>query len=219
MGPASIIAGAVVPQKKEDRAKDRIATRRSQILEAAYDVFATKGYRDTTVADIAQRLGIGHGTFYRYFANKHDVFEQVLVTGLVRVAQSIASEDASSSDSLEAYRAQVRRIGERMLDLLERDPALPRLLFYEAMGISPELDEKIQRMWELAGTFTEAYLRNGKKKGFLRANLDVPMTALAVNAMIFEAGRRVVRAKDRAAVRPRWVDALVSMMFDGIRGG
>jgi AcrR family transcriptional regulator len=208
-----------VPPKDEDpKAKERIAARRSQILEAAYEVFASKGYRDTAVADIAQKLGIGHGTFYRYFENKNDVFEQVLTAGLMRVAQSIASEDAASSDSLEAYRAQVRRIGERMLDLLEKDPALPRLLFYEAMGISPELDEKIQRMWELSGTFTEAYLRNGKKRGFLRANLDVPMTALAVNAMIFEAGRRVVRAKDPAAARQRWVDALVSLMFDGIRG-
>ncbi len=209
-----------MPPKDEDRAKakERVAARRSQILDAAYDVFASKGYRDTTVAHIAQKLGIGHGTFYRYFENKNDVFEQVLTAGLMRVAQSIASEDASASDSLEAYRGQVRRIGERMLDLLEKDPALPRLLFYEAMGISPELDEKIQRMWELSGTFTEAYLRNGKKRGFLRADLDVPVTALAVNAMIFEAGRRVLRAKDRDEARKRWVNGLVSLMFDGIRG-
>jgi AcrR family transcriptional regulator len=206
-----------VPPKDEDpKVRERVAARRSQILEAAYEVFATKGYRDTTVADIAQKLGIGHGTFYRYFENKNHVFETVLTTGLMRVAQSIASEDASASDTLDAYRAQVRRIGERMLDLLEKDPALPRLLFYEAMGISPELDEKIQRMWELSGTFTEAYLHNGKKRGFLRADLDVPLTGLAVNAMIFEAGRRVVRSSDPPAARQRWVDALVSLMFDGI---
>jgi AcrR family transcriptional regulator len=209
-----------VPPKTEDQAKarERVATRRREILKVAYEVFASKGYRDTTVADIAQRLGIGHGTFYRYFENKNDVFEQVLMTGLMRVAQSISSEDASASDTLEGYRAQVRRIGERMLDLLEKDPALPRLLFYEAMGISPELDEKIQRMWELSGTFTEAYLHNGKKRGFLRAELDVPLTALAVNAMIFEAGRRVLRSADRVEARQRWVNALVSLMFDGIRG-
>lgn len=206
------------PSRDSPKAQERAAARRSQILDAAYEVFASKGYRDTTVADIAQRLGIGHGTFYRYFENKHHVFEQVLTAGLLRVAQSISSEDATASDTLEAYRAQVRRIGERMLDLLENDPALPRLLFYEAMGISPDLDEKIQRMWELSGTFTEAYLRNGKRRGFLRADLDVPVTALAVNAMIFEAGRRVVRSTDRAKARQRWVNALVSLMFDGIRG-
>jgi AcrR family transcriptional regulator len=201
-----------------DSLPDRIAERRAQILQAAYDVFAERGYRGTTVADIAQRLGIGHGTFYRYFDNKHDAFEQVLMAGLGRVAKAIAT-DASTIDTLDQYRVQVRRMGQNMLALLENDPAMPRLLFYEAMGISPELDEKIQRMWEMAGTITEAYLQNGKTKGFLRADLDVPVTALAVNAMIFEAGRRVVRASDRAQMRTRWLDGIVALLFDGIRAG
>jgi AcrR family transcriptional regulator len=200
-----------------DKPADRLEARRSQILSAAYTVFAEKGYRDTTIADIAKVLGIGHGTFYRYFSNKHDVFEQVLSTTLLRVGQSIASEDASQTNTLEEYRSQVRRVGGRMLDLLDSDPAIQRLLFYEAMGISPELDEKIQRMWELAGTFTEAYLHNGKRKGFLREDLDVPVTALAINALIFEAGRRIVRAPDRASARTRWLESLVVLLFDGMR--
>jgi AcrR family transcriptional regulator len=199
---------------RRDSQPDRIAERRAQILQAAYDVFAERGYRDTTVADIAQRLGIGHGTFYRYFENKHEVFEQVLMAGLGRVAKAIAT-DASSIDTLDEYRAKVLRVGQNMLALLESDPALPRLLFYEAMGISPELDEKIQRMWEMAGTITEAYLQNGKTKGFLRADLDVQVTALAVNAMIFEAGRRVVRAQNRDEMRARWLDGIARLMFDG----
>jgi AcrR family transcriptional regulator len=201
------------PARRESQ-HDRIAERRAQILQAAYDVFAERGYRDTTVADIAQRLGIGHGTFYRYFENKHEVFEHVLMAGLGRVAKVITT-DASSIDTLEEYRAKVLRMGQDMLALLESDPALPRLLFYEAMGISPELDEKIQRMWEMAGTITAAYLQNGKTKGFLRADLDVQVTALALNAIYFEAGRRVVRAQNREEMRARWLDATARLMFDG----
>lgn len=34
-------------------------------VEPVKGAFAAKGYRDTTVADIAQELGMGHGTFYR----------------------------------------------------------------------------------------------------------------------------------------------------------
>jgi AcrR family transcriptional regulator len=204
------------PHTKSDPRAARLKARRQEILDAAYDVFATKGYRDTAVADIAKVLGIGHGTFYRYFTNKHDVFEQVLTNALLRVAQSIASEDPTTTHTLDEYRQQVRRIGGRMLDLLDSDPAIPRLLFYEAMGISPELDEKIQRMWEVAGTFTEAYLNNGQKKGFLRETLDVSVTALAINALIFEGGRRILRASDRVAARARWLEALVALLFDGI---
>jgi AcrR family transcriptional regulator len=196
---------------------ERTELRRSQILDAAYKVFSEKGYRDTTVADVAKVLGMGHGTFYRYFTNKHDIFEQVLGNALMRVSKTIASEDPKATNTLAEYRAQVERIGARMLDLLDSDPAIPRLLFYEAMGISPELDEKIQRVWELSGEVTEAYLLNGKAKGFLRADLDTSVTALAMNALIFEGGRRVVRSSNRAQARKRWLEALVTFIFGGIK--
>jgi len=197
-------------------AEERSEQRRAQILDAAYRVFSTKGYRDTTIADVAAELGMGHGTFYRYFTNKYDIFQQVLGTALMRVAKVIASEDASAANSVDEYRAQVERVGANLLALLDADPAIPRLLFYEAMGISPELDEHIQRSWELAGQVTEAYLVNGKQKGFLRADLDTHVVSLAINALIFEGGRRVLRAKDRAEAKQRWLASLTALIFDGI---
>ena len=196
--------------------EERSEQRRAQILDAAYRVFSTKGYRDTTIADVAAELGMGHGTFYRYFTNKYDIFQQVLGTALMRVAKIIASEDASAANTVDEYRAQVERVGANLLALLDADPAIPRLLFYEAMGISPELDEHIQRSWELAGQVTEAYLVNGKQKGFLRADLDTHVVSLAINALIFEGGRRVLRAKDRAEAKQRWLASLTALIFDGI---
>lgn len=203
--------------KSPSGSEDRSELRRAQILDAAYKVFSTKGYRDTTIADVAAELGMGHGTFYRYFTNKYDIFQQVLGQALTRVAQAIASEDAKAANSVDEYRAQVARVGSKMLALLDEDPAIPRLLFYEAMGISPELDEHIQRSWELAGHVTEAYLINGKQKGFLRADLDTQVVSLAINALIFEGGRRVLRAKDRAEAKQRWLAALSALIFDGIK--
>ena len=205
---------AVAPKKSNSDARGDL--RRSQILEAAYKVFSEKGYREATVADIATELRMGHGTFYRYFENKHDIFKQVLTATLLRVSKAIASEDPQAANSLAEYRAQVERIGGNMLELLDTDRAVPRLLFYQAVGVSPELDERIQRMWELAGTVTEAYLTNGKVKGFLRADLDTRVTALAINALIFEAGKRVLRAKDPARAKKRWLKGLVDMIFSGI---
>ena len=49
---------------------------RADILQAAFIEFSDRGYHQTAIADIAQRLGIGHGTFYRYFDNKRDIFEK-----------------------------------------------------------------------------------------------------------------------------------------------
>ena len=52
--------------------------RRDEILKAATKVFADKGYHETGIADIAAEMGSGHGTFYRYFKNKRDIFVHVI---------------------------------------------------------------------------------------------------------------------------------------------
>jgi AcrR family transcriptional regulator len=195
---------------------DRAAQRRKQILEAAYQVFANKGYAAATIADVAQSLRLGHGTIYRYFDNKLDLFMAVVGGILSRISAAIASEDPHHAGTLEEYRAQVERIGRNMLSMLDSDPAVTKILFYEAMGISAELDERIQQAWEMAGRLTELYLQNGKQRGFLRADLDSELTALAINALTFEAGRRIVRSGDAAAARERWLAAVTGLIFDGI---
>lgn len=207
----------MTPEKP--RNAERTAARREQILDAAYQVFASKGYATATIADVAQSLRLGHGTIYRYFDNKLDLFMAVIARILAQLAGALAGEGPQSSNTLQEYREQVVRIGNRLADMLDSDPALAKLLFYEAMGISAELDEHIQTAFEAAGRITELFLQNGKSKGFLRADMDVEATSLAMNALMFEAGRRIVRSSDHERARERWVHAVVSLIFGGIRAG
>jgi AcrR family transcriptional regulator len=53
-----------------DRKKART---RQAIIDAATDLFATRGYEETTVADIAAAADIGTRTFFSYFASKEEV--------------------------------------------------------------------------------------------------------------------------------------------------
>jgi TetR/AcrR family fatty acid metabolism transcriptional regulator len=54
------------------------AARRKQILDAATQVFAEKGFHRATIKDIARVAGIGDGTIYTYFASKDEVLLAVL---------------------------------------------------------------------------------------------------------------------------------------------
>jgi AcrR family transcriptional regulator len=56
------------------RAELAKAARREEILDAARRVFAERGFRGTTIADIAEAAGIALGTIYLYFPSKEDVF-------------------------------------------------------------------------------------------------------------------------------------------------
>lgn len=44
------------------------------IAEAAFDLFAERGYKNTKIIDIAKRAGIGKGTIYEYYDSKEDIF-------------------------------------------------------------------------------------------------------------------------------------------------
>lgn len=49
--------------------------RRRQILDAAIACFARKGFRETTMADIASQAGISDTLAYRYFSGKDEIIE------------------------------------------------------------------------------------------------------------------------------------------------
>jgi AcrR family transcriptional regulator len=190
--------------------------RREAILDAAHTVFARKGYAAAGIADLAGELGIGHGTVYRYFDNKRDVASAVLDRALTRIATVVTAEDATATDDLYAYQAQVERIGHRLYELFAADRALGRLVFFDLGAIDDDLRERLHAAHELFAAYTAGYLRNGVSKGFLRHDLDVDTTARVINGMIFEGAAQVSRTDDPRPLRERWIRAVVTLLFDGM---
>lgn len=54
------------------------AERKNEILDAAMELFLTKGYQNTSVSDIVQQINVAQGLFYYYFKSKDEVFRAVL---------------------------------------------------------------------------------------------------------------------------------------------
>ena len=194
---------------------DRVQLRRDEILDAAEHVFAEKGYHEAGIADIAARLGIGHGTFYRYFKNKHDIAVTVLDRVIERVAGTALAEDPEAADSLDEYREQVVRMLTRAFDLLDEHPHVLRFFHEESVGVDAE---RLAGALDAYAQFGERFLRNGIAKGFLRDDLDVEVTSQALLGIILEGTRRALRADDLPATRTRWIDAGTALMFEGVGG-
>ena len=57
---------ASLRERKQQRARD-------QIVEAAFALFAERGFTQVTVTDIAERAEVGRTTFFRYFGDKQEV--------------------------------------------------------------------------------------------------------------------------------------------------
>ncbi|WP_078309276.1 MULTISPECIES: TetR/AcrR family transcriptional regulator [unclassified Mycobacterium] len=197
------------------RAERKKLELRQEILDAAFACFAEQGYHATGVADIAGRIGIGHGTFYRYFKSKRDIIEHVIddVTG--QIFHAIGAENAAGlADDIEQYRQQSVRIGAALADLFRDNPNLP-LLLLEAGSVDNELRERVFGMLATSDQLTEAYLRHGVERGYLRSDLDTEYTARAVTGMILATGLHASRGGE-VQDSERFSAAVIALMYGGI---
>ena len=72
------------------RERNRVGNRAATI-DAAFALFASRGFDHVTVADICAAAGIGRRTFFRYFATKDDVLTEPAREMTARVAAAIAA--------------------------------------------------------------------------------------------------------------------------------
>ena len=67
-----------VTQRPIPRLSARAQRRRGEILRAAHEVFTTKGFRNGSLGDIADRVGITHQGILHYFGSKEQLLVEVL---------------------------------------------------------------------------------------------------------------------------------------------
>lgn len=133
-------------RRKEDRP--------AEILTAALDVFAERGFAAAKLEDVAARAGVSKGTLYLYFASKEDLFRSVvrelLVPNIAAAEQRVAGQRGTAADLLRGLLATLGRlIAESKLG------AIPKLIIAEAANF-PDLakfyhDEVIARGMRLIG--------------------------------------------------------------------
>ncbi|BCK55167.1 TetR/AcrR family transcriptional regulator [Nocardia wallacei] len=195
----------------------RKAELRQEIIDTAFACFAEKGYHATGIADIATELGIGHGTFYRYFANKRDIIDHVIDDLAARIIDSLGTDNApDAATTLDEYRAQVERIGAALNRIFLEDRRVSQLLLFQATGIDSELTQRLYGLLDTADALTAGYLEHGVELGYLRADLDTANTAKAVTGMMLAGVVHGLRDPDPAAAADL-TQAIRRLLIDGVR--
>jgi AcrR family transcriptional regulator len=120
--------------------------RREQVLRHAKRIFARKGYHRTNVADIITRARIARGTFYLYFQNKKDLFEELLnqVLGEMRHRIQRLRIGPGEPDPVEQLRNNLRRV----LSFVLAERELIDILLNHSMGFDRDLDARIYDFYE-----------------------------------------------------------------------
>lgn len=73
-------------------ADGKLPPKQRAILQAAFDLFAERGFDHTTTKDIAQRAGVAEGTVYKRYKTKDELLDAVLAPMATSVVPSAATE-------------------------------------------------------------------------------------------------------------------------------
>lgn len=84
------------------RSKEDAAITKEKLLSAAYRLFSTKGFENTTLADVACEAGLTRGAVYWHFQDKNDLLNQLVVQIMLELkSQHTLSTDFSDGSLLE----------------------------------------------------------------------------------------------------------------------
>jgi AcrR family transcriptional regulator len=105
---------------RENEAKPSDATRanirRQQILEAAADLYAVRGFEATSMRDVAAAVGLMSGSLYYHFASKEDLYVAVEDASVLKVFSAVQAATAEVLDPWARFEAGAVAHCETLLD-------------------------------------------------------------------------------------------------------
>lgn len=149
------------------------ASRRAELLGMAASLFASRGYSQTTVRDIADEAGILSGSLYHHFDSKEAMLKEILTEfmgGLLANFDAVLATEASPRELLDdLVRTAFRTIHEAQdsVALYQNEVALFAQI--EEFAFVGTASAQIEDMWR-------GVLVAGREAGDFRDDLDISLT-------------------------------------------
>jgi AcrR family transcriptional regulator len=184
--------------------------RRAHMVVLAGELFAQKGYRATTVREIADAAGILSGSLYHHFDSKESIGHEILSGFISEVLGNYRAAVASAQDPRAVLEQIVRSTSRTLsqhraaLAMLQHDwsyfASQPRFAYL------PRALREIERIW-----ITQLEL--GKQAGLFRPDLDAKLTYGLLRDILWipEQWRRT-----RGYGTDQVVDGFLGILFNGI---
>lgn len=183
----------------------RAPSRRDEIVLEAARLFAERGYEGTSMADVAERVGLRKASLFHHFASKDELYEASLGTLIGSLSGAVfaaASAEGSFVDRLDA-------LSEALVDAIAADPDVARLLLREALDFGPVMRGTLGGAVVSAIDTARAFANAGVDAGAFRLALPVDelvMSLLSALLLPFAASDFTRLATGRSASDREFVD-------------
>ncbi|CRK57772.1 Transcriptional regulator, TetR family [Alloactinosynnema sp. L-07] len=147
-------------------------SRRDELLRIAAELFADKGFRSTTVRDIADAAGILSGSLYHHFDSKESMVDEILSSfqeELFGKYDAVLAGDADARAKIEAaVRVSFEAIDQHRHEVAIFQNEADYLGGFDRFGYLDQRQAQSNRVWM-------TLLEEGVATGALRSDLDVEL--------------------------------------------
>ncbi len=186
-------------------------TRRAELLRIAAQLFASKGFKNTTVRDIADAAGILSGSLYHHFDSKESMVDEILSTFqealFAQYDAILASDDDPRSKLERAVRVSFEAIDQHLYEVAIYQNDADYLRTFDRFGYLADRNTQSRQVWV-------TLLEEGVRTGALRKDLDIALTYRFIRDTVWVAVRwyRPGGQHDHTEV----ADQYVRILLDGI---
>ncbi len=196
----------------EEQPQSRGERTRARLLEAARTAFAEVGWSRARVEDVCRAAGVGHGTYYAYFANKTAVLEALVLRHAAALYELVEAPWTSGD-----VRNDVHTVITGFVELSERDQDI-RFLWFAAAPSEPVLAELVDEVRKQFVQRIRVNLVAARDAGRARPEVDVDVAAAALAAMVEQtvALAQAGRTPGPALESRRLVDGLTDLWVHAV---
>ena len=186
--------------------------RRQQILSVARDVFARRGYHQTTIDDIALQAGVARGTFYLYFEDKRAIFSDLIDRFASQLTMAIVRivTDDEQRPVFEQVRENIRAIIATCLT----ERSMTKILFTDAVGIDPAFDRKLFTFNDMVVQLLTESLKDGQALGIVDEGEPRVLAYLTIGAL-----KELLYQAVTLGYSEESADVLTQQMYSFLSGG
>ena len=160
--------------------------RRSELLRIAATLFAEKGFKNTTVRDIAESAGILSGSLYHHFDSKESMVDEILRSFqdelFGRYDAILAGDDDARAKLEQAVRVSFETIDQHGHEVAIFQNEADHLGTFERFGYLAERNDQSREVWM-------TLLREGVATGVLRQDLDIELVYRFIRDTVWVAVR------------------------------
>jgi AcrR family transcriptional regulator len=136
--------------------------KRTDILDAAARLFASRPFHEVRLDDIASAARVGKGTLYIYFESKEALYLSIIRDGFARVVERVRDQLERGTE------CSHERLGIVVGGLADFAFSFPELFRLMRAGVIDPEDEQIQASRRALVEMVEATIRRGVERGEMR---------------------------------------------------